>query len=121
MRYQKGSIGLNHKKDKAILQFVADSRYVTRWQLNSFALLEDGELNRRVFNWRLQRLVETGLMRKQMVPFLNGEALYSITRSGVEALEQLGVYYLGGNFERDKDAREFQIPHSLELNNIRLT
>jgi len=74
----------------------------------------------RVFNWRLQRLAEAGLMRKQMVPFLDGEALYSITRPGVEALEQLGVYYLGGNFERDKDAREFQIPHSLELNNIRL-
>jgi hypothetical protein len=121
MRYQKGSIGLNHIKDKAILHFVADSRYVTRWQLNSFALLDYCELNRRVFNWRLQRLVETGLMRKQIVPFLDGETLYSITRAGVEALEQLGVYYLGGNFERDKDAREFQIPHSLELNNIRLT
>ncbi|MHB8653629.1 MAG: hypothetical protein ACYDA9_07105 [Terriglobia bacterium] len=121
MRYQKGSIRLNRIKDKAILHFVADSRYATRWQLNSFALLDYCELNRRVFNWRLQRLVETGLMRKQMVPFLDGEALYSITRPGVEALEQLGVYYLGGNFERNKDAREFQIPHSLELNSIWLT
>jgi hypothetical protein len=29
MRYQKGSIGLNDRKDKAILTLVADSRYVT--------------------------------------------------------------------------------------------
>ena len=46
MRYQKGSIGLNYIKDKAILRFVADSRYVTRSQLNSFALLDYSELNR---------------------------------------------------------------------------
>jgi hypothetical protein len=120
MRYHKGSVGLNHIKDKAILHFVADSRYVTRSQLNSFALLEYCELNRRVFNWRIQRLVEAGLMRKQVLPFLDGEALYSITRAGVQALERLGIYYLGGNLERERDASEFQIPHSLELNNIRL-
>jgi hypothetical protein len=120
MRYPKGSVGLNHKKDKAILHFVADSRFVTRSQLNSFALLEYCELNRRVFNWRIQRLVEAGLMRKQIVPYLNGEALFSITRTGVQALERLGIYYLGANLEREKDALEFQIPHSLELNSIRI-
>jgi hypothetical protein len=32
MRYQKGSIGLNDRKDKAILTLVADSRYVTHSQ-----------------------------------------------------------------------------------------
>ena len=120
MRYDKGSVGLNHKKDKTILHFVADSRFVTRSQLNSFALFEYCELNRRVFNWRIQRLVEAGLMRKQIVPYLNGEALFSITRAGVQALERLGIYYLGAILEREKDALEFQIPHSLELNSIRI-
>src|SRR5208337_4019126 len=70
MRYHKGSLGLNQIKDKAILHFVADSRYVTRSQLNSFVFFEYRELNRRVFNWRIQRLVEAGLMRKQIVPYL---------------------------------------------------
>ena len=120
MRYHKGSLGLNQMKDKAILHFVADSRYVTRSQLSSFVLFEYCEPNRRVFNWRIQRLVEAGLMRKQVVPYLNGEALYSITRAGVQALERLGIYYLGANLEREKDALEFQIPHSLEVNNIRI-
>ena len=102
MRYHKGSLGLNQMKDKAILHFVADSRYVTRSQLSSFVLFEYCEPNRRVFNWRIQRLVEAGLMRKQVVPYLNGEALYSITRAGVQALERLGIYYLGANLETGK-------------------
>jgi len=120
MRYHKGSVGLNHIKDKAILHFVADARFVTRWQLSSLAFLEYREINRRVFNWRVQRLVEAGLMRKQVLSYLNGEALYSITRAGVQALEQLGIYYLGASPERERDALEFQIPHSLEVNNIRI-
>jgi hypothetical protein len=120
MRYHKGSVGLNQIKDKAILHFVADARFVTRWQLNSLAFLEYREINRRVFNWRIQRLVKAGLMRKQVLSYLNGEALYSITRAGVQALEQLGIYYLGASPERERDVLEFQIPHSLELNNIRI-
>jgi hypothetical protein len=120
MRYQKGSIGLNDRKDKAVLGFVADSRYTTHSQLLQFAELDAFEFRRRVFNWRVQRLVRHGLLRKQIVPYLNGEALYSISRAGIEALEQLGTYYLGANVEREKDPSEFQIPHALEINNIRL-
>jgi hypothetical protein len=121
MRYHKGSIGLNDRKDKAILSFVADSRYATHSQLLEFADLDGFEFRRRVFNWRVQRLVRHGLLRKQIVPYLNGEALYSISRPGTEALERMGTYYLGANVERERDPSEFQIPHALELNNIRLT
>jgi len=120
VRYQKGSIGLNDRKDKALLGFVADSRYATHSQLLQFANLDDFEFRRRVFNWRVQRLVRHGLLRKQILPYLSGEALYSISRAGIEALERLGTYYLGANVEREKDPSEFQIPHALEINNIRL-
>ena len=120
MRYQKGSVGLNDRKDKAILTLVADSRYVTHSQLFGLADADFVESNRRVFNWRLRRLVQHGLVRKQVISFLNGEALYAITRAGIQALEQLGVYYLGASLDREKDPNEFQIPHALELNNIRL-
>ena len=85
-----------------------------------FADLDGFEFRRRVFNWRVRRLVRHGLVRKQIVPYLNGEALYSISRPGIEALERMGTYYLGANVEREKDSSEFQIPHALELNNIRL-
>lgn len=120
MRFQKGSISLSNQQDKAILNFVADSRYVTHSQLYAFTRLDQFEFNRRVFNWRIRRLVRAGLVRKQVLPFLKGEALYSITRAGIHGLEQLGIYYLGANLDRERDAQEAQIPHALELNSIRL-
>jgi hypothetical protein len=65
-------------------------------------------------------MVAGKLVRKQFVPILHGEALYSIYRSGIQALERLGTYYLGANLERETEAHEFQVPHALEVNNIRL-
>lgn len=121
MRYQKGSIGLNIKADRGILGFVADSRYVTHSQLWQFARALYLVSGRHVFNWRVRRLVRSGLVRRQVVPFLDGEALYSITSRGIQALERLGVYYLGAGLDREKDLHAFQIPHALELNSIRLT
>jgi len=120
MRYQKGSIGLHERKDKYILSFVTESRYVTHSQLLDFARTAFIESDRRVFNWRIRRLVHSRLVHKQVMPCLNGEALYSITNRGIQALERLGVYYMGANLERDKDASEFQLPHALELNEIRM-
>jgi hypothetical protein len=119
MRYAKGSIDLHDVKDKAILRFVADSSYVTHSQLYEFARLDYYEYNRPVFNWRIRRMVAGKLVRKQFVPILHGEALYSINRAGIQALERLGTYYLGANLE-GAEAHEFQVPHALEVNNIRL-
>jgi hypothetical protein len=70
MRYAKGCLSLNRKEDKFILQFVADSRYITRSQLFNLARLDYGEANRPVFNWRIRRMVESGLLRKQDPPIL---------------------------------------------------
>jgi hypothetical protein len=120
MRYQKGSIGLNDFRDKPILSFVAESRYIVHSQLWKFSRTAFAEFNRHVFNWRIRRLVRAGLVRKQSPTFLDGEALYSITGQGIQALEQLGVYYLGANLDRQKELHEFQIPHALEVNAIRL-
>jgi hypothetical protein len=120
MRYRKGSLNLDNFRDQAVLHFVADSRYVTHAQLFRFAQLEYYEGNRPSFNWRIRRMVEGGLVRKQAPPMLNGDALYSISRTGLQALEQLGIYYLGATCDREQDAYKFQLPHVLEVNNIRL-
>ena len=79
MRYRKGSLNLNNFEDKNLLQFVADSRYVTHTQLFRFAQLCYYERNRPTFNWRIRRMVDGGLVRKQAPPMLNGDTLYSIT------------------------------------------
>jgi hypothetical protein len=89
-------------------------------QLFELARLKALEFKRPIFNWRVRRLVNTGLLRRQVVSYLGAEALYSITRGGIQALEELGVTYLGGYVEREKDPHEAQIPHVLELNRIRL-
>jgi len=120
MRYRKGSLNLDNFRDQAVLHFVADSRYVTHAQLFRFAQFEYYEGNRPSFNWRIRRMVEGGLVRKQAPPMLNGDALYSISRTGLQALEQLGIYYLGATCDREQDAYKFQLPHVLEVNNIRL-
>ena len=120
MRYRKGSLNLNNFADKNLLQFVADSRYVTHTQLFRFAQLYYFERNRPSFNWRMRRMVNGGLVRKQAPPMLNGDALYSITRAGMQALERLGIYYLGASVDREPDAHKHQIPHALEVNDIRL-
>ena len=120
MRYRKGSLNLNNFKDKAVLNFVADSRCVTHAQLFQFAQLDYCERNRPSFNWRIRRMVDGGLVRKQTLPTLNGDALYSITRTGLQALEHLGIYYLGATCDREQDAYRFQMQHVLEVNNIRL-
>jgi hypothetical protein len=93
---------------------------VTHSQLYQFARLNHSEVDRRVFNWRVRRLVRSGLIRKQVLPFLGSDALYAISRPGIQALEHLGTYYLTTSLEREKDPSEAQIPHVLEVNNIRL-
>lgn len=119
MRYLKGSVSLRDR-DRELLHLVADARYLTHAQMFQLARLKALEFERPVFNWRVRRLVKSGLLRKQVVPYLGTDALYSITRGGIHALEEMGITYLGGYVEREKDPTEVQIPHVLELNRIRL-
>ena len=118
MRFLKGSVSLQ-VRDQELLHIVADARYITHSQLFQLARLKALEFQRAVFNWRIRRLVNSGLLRRQTVPYLGADSLYSITRGGVQALEEMGITYLGGYVEREKDPQEMQIPHVLELNRIR--
>jgi hypothetical protein len=119
MRYLKGSLFLN-RRDRDLLHAVADARYITHSQLFQLGRYMAITFDRPVFNWRVRRLVNGGLLRKQVVSYLGAEALYSITRSGVQALEEMGICFLGGYVEREKDPHEFQLPHVLELNRIHI-
>ena len=119
MRYLKGSVSLRDR-DRELLHLVADARYMTHGQLYQLARLRALEFKPPVFNWRVRRLVNSGLLRKQVVPYLGTDALYFIARGGIHALEEMGIRYLGGYVERKKDPTEAQIPHVLELNRIRI-
>ena len=61
MRYLRGSISLRDR-DRDLLHFVADARYITHTQLFQLARLKAIEFDRPVFNWRVRRLVNHGLL-----------------------------------------------------------
>lgn len=121
MRYLKGSLDLKFQ-DRELLHLVADARYIKHSQLFQLSLLKTAEFRRPIFNWRVRRLVNGGLLRKMVIPqFGKTNALYSVTRGGVDALEWMGITYLGGGYvEQDKPPSEMQLCHVLELNDIRL-
>jgi hypothetical protein len=77
VRYLKGSIVLTDR-DRDLLHFVADARYITHTQLFQLAGLKMVEFNRQVFNWRVRRLVNAGLLRRRVAPYLGTDALYSM-------------------------------------------
>ncbi len=61
MRYLKGSVSLRHR-DRELLHLVADARYMTHLQLFQLARLQAVEFERPIFNWRVRRLVKSGLL-----------------------------------------------------------
>jgi hypothetical protein len=121
MRYLKGSLDLKFQ-DRELLHLVADARYIKHSQLFQLSLLKTAEYRRAIFNWRIRRLVTGGLLRKLVLPqFGKTNALYSVTRGGFDALEWMGITYLGGGYvEQDKQPSDMQLCHVLELNEIRL-
>ena len=120
MRYPAGSVSLQYR-DKQILHVVADGRYTTHSQLFQLVSLKGLESDRRHFNGRVRRLVRAQLMQKHVVAYLGKDVLYSITCAGIQALEQMGVTFLGGGYVKHHDApTEAAISHALEVNRIRL-
>ena len=64
MGFQKGSITLSPARDIPILLQVLHSRLITHDQLQQFMLLNNHEVKRACFNWRVRRLVQSGLLKK---------------------------------------------------------
>jgi hypothetical protein len=109
-----------NNQDRDLLEFVATAQRVTHNQLLEVALLKDIASDRKSFEWRISRLAESGLVRKQRPAFLNRRILYTSTRAGVLALENLGVHMLSLYAEPDDSRTNHQVMHSLESNRIHI-
>jgi len=120
MRYPTGSILLHPIEDDHILQQVMLSRYISHEQLWKFARLHDCMTPRSTFNWRIDRLVKHGLLRKQMVPLVGQSIIYSVQRTGMEYLASRGecVAEFNWRVRRPEDAGLGAIFHSLGLNDL---
>ncbi len=102
-----------------MLQTILRARHISHEQLWRFVQCKTREDRRRIFNWRLKRLVDHELVDKRAVG--NRTSVYSISHEGAEHLVGLGesaaLVVTGGLV----DLSDRALHHSLELNEIHLS
>lgn len=121
MRYFKGSVTLTQAHDYPLLRQVLRSRFVTHSQLFEFMRLGGYERDRKVFNWRLRRLVVHGFVSQHHAPSAGTEAVYSISATGAAILQGTDECFVPLPTPRSPQKREIKVLHSVELNDIRLS
>jgi len=121
MRYIKDSISLSPDHDYPLLRQVLRSGVITHDQLFEFMQLGKYESSRPTFNWRARRLTRYGLTVRQTVPSAGKTFVYSITPAGELVLAGIGEQFLTTPAKPDRNDKELQVAHALELNNIQLS
>lgn len=121
MRYIKDSISLSPEHDYPLLRQVLRSGLVTHDQLFEFMQLGNYESSRPTFNWRVRRLTKYGLTVRHTVPSAGKAFVYSITPAGEIELAGIGEQFITTPAKPDRNNKELQVAHSLELNNIYLS
>jgi hypothetical protein len=79
------------------------------------------ERDRRVFNWRLRRLVVHGFISQHQAPSAGTEAVYSISATGAAILQGTDECFVPLPTPRSPQKREINVLHAVELNDIRLS
>jgi hypothetical protein len=121
MGYVKGSIDLSSTQDGLLLEQVLRSRHATHDQLWQFFQLKARENRRRIFNWRMLRLVQHGLITRLNVKYARRGWVYAISESGAAYLAGNGD---GAALVASKAFKQLDDPvvlHSLDLNDVHLT
>jgi hypothetical protein len=121
MRYPQGSIQLNPSRDLPLLRQIVRSEFVTHSQLFEFMRLNHHEPSRKSFDWRLRRLVDHGLVRRQTTPGWAGDFMYSVANRGTILLQGMGEYSLIGRDRFYGKEAERSVFHAMELNDIQLS
>lgn len=122
MAHLKGSLAINPWRDIPLLRQILHSTVICRAQLFQFMSLGHYEFRRDVFNWRLRRLVEHGLISRHLIPPISADHLYTITDSGAVCLERHGESYLSISplLQNERKVEALHLLHYLELNEIHL-
>ena len=121
MSYRKGCVALSESQDYPLLRQVLRSQFVTHTQLFEFMTLGHYEHSRSSFNWRLRRLVTSGLVVRHNAHLFGKDFVYSISPRGARQLEGAGEYYVPLPTRRDEADREPEMFHCVELNAIHLS
>jgi hypothetical protein len=119
MGFQKGAISLNSLKDIPLLLQILHSQFITHDQLFEFMQRRHIEITRAPFNWRVRRLVASGLMERHTVRSATPSPIYSIANDGAVMLADHCPVLDG---KRHKDAAtHVNLVHSLDLNELQLS
>jgi hypothetical protein len=120
VRYWKGSIALSATRDYPLLRQVLHSGFITHSQLFEFLRLDYCASSRNAFSNRVLRLVEHGLLTRHELPFINRDAVYTVSEVGVSELAGKGECY-ARPIEHLKAGNALgRLHHSLDLNEIHL-
>jgi hypothetical protein len=113
------SIQYSVRRDLPMLLTVRNATFICHAQLFEQLLAAKSEVSRRAFGWRIQRLVDAGLVKKlaPCVPYSG--AVYTVTRSGLACLEACGEGLVSVTSESKTLANVSQVQHYLELGEIR--
>jgi hypothetical protein len=121
MRYPKGSIQLNESRDLPLLRQILRSEFVTHSQLFEFMRLNHCEHARKSFDWRIRRLVDRELVRRQTMSGCTGEFVYSVGSDAAMLLQASGEYCLIGRSRFNGKEAERSVLHAMGLNEIQLS
>jgi len=120
MRYWKGSIALSTTRDYPLLRQVLHSGFVTHRQLFEFMRLDYCASSRNAFSNRVLRLVKHGLLIRHQLPFINREAVYSVSEAGASEMAGKGECYARPIDHLKSGNGQGRLHHSLDLNEIHL-
>ena len=120
MRYTKGSFVITAEGDIPLLRHVRNCKFVGHQQLSELLKNDAAVSCRRTFNWRVQRLLNTGHLRLLETIAWGGSPVYSITQSGLLVLESQGEFALALHSRTKQMPDSAQVFHALELNDVRL-
>jgi len=120
MRYAKGTTLISETRDIPLLVEVRNSKFISHAQLFELLRLASLEYCREAFTWRVRRLVAHDYLSRLEGNSGRGVIVYRITRGGLIQLENFCQFAMVLNSETRHLPHPSLIPHSLELNDIRL-
>lgn len=120
MRYYKGYIALSDACDVPVLLHIRNARAICLDQLCELLALDGIAPPSRSFRWRITRLETAGLIARADAHRHFGKPVYGITPAGLISLESRGHYLTSLPSTTDQILHASQIPHALELVNIRI-
>jgi hypothetical protein len=112
-------IQYSRERDLPLMLAIRNATFISQCQLWEHVQANGIETSRRSFNWRIERLTNTGLTERlqPLVPYAG--PVFTITRAGLACLEACGEGLVSLTSESRTLANQNQMQHYLELVEIR--